>query len=713
MKQIFKNYSLKCCLIFAIIGISGFYHVALAQGIKDTINLTVVEIRDSSVKLITFPSNSILKTEVQKASTRDLGEYLRSIPNVSGVRKGGASLDPVVRGFKFSQLNVNVGGGLKVENGCPNRMDPVTSHVEPEDIESIEVLKGPFVLKYGPSFGGIINLKTENPQPYEKFEIHANAMVGFETNWNGQKEHLSILGGNKKVYFLLSGGFRNYGNYRSGASEGNDTSFMASFKKYNYTAKIGFSPSKNQQIMLSFDEIHGQNVLYPALPMDEKSDDTRMLALDYHSEYLTGKLKKVDVKIYQSDVCHNMDNHLRSTWSSKQMISIVDAVNTGGRAEFSFLFSKFKVSTGLDLEHIYKDGTRTMTMQMMGTTSSKKSNLWKDGQITNAALFGECRTNLGSLDLMGALRFDFNDADSKDTLMILKDNITYFGKSNSQFKNISASLGIERKLNKNLKLALALGRGMRSPNMLERFIKLMAVGLDNYDYLGNPQLKPETNYEADLTLSYSKHNYGSLSFNMFYSRVQDYIYSELLPSSVVKPQTLGVFGVKQFSNVDYVILKGFEFGYSSPVFGNLWGSIVGSLTYGEIPEVRKYIISGNQVTGETLMKNDALSEIPPFESSLTLNYSLLKGKLVPRLMIRAVAAQKHISEAFYEKETPGFVLANLSVNYKINRFARINAGVNNIFDKAYYEHLNRKIIGSSVNLFEPGRSFYISAYLSI
>jgi len=291
--------------------ISGFLFLNVqAQSIRDTVNLPGVEISDSTMKAHPYRVELITKKAMNDAAVRDMGDFLRTIPNVAGVRKGGASIDPVVRGFKYSQLSVNVGGGLKVENGCPNRMDPVTAHVEAEDIEDVEVFKGPFALRYGPSFGGIINLKTENPRPFDKFEIHANGVYGFETNWNGQKEHVSVLGGNKKIYFLVSGGSRNYGSYQSKAVEDRDTTFRSSFKKYNYTAKLGFSPTKNQRIILSYDEIHGRNVLYPALPMDEKSDDTRMMAADYNFTNGQGRLKKLDIHLYHSDVDHTMDNSL-------------------------------------------------------------------------------------------------------------------------------------------------------------------------------------------------------------------------------------------------------------------------------------------------------------------------------------------------------------------------------------------------------------------
>ena len=75
-----------------------------------------------------------------------------------------------------------------------------------------------------------------------------------------------------------------------------------------------------------------------------------------------------------------------------------------------------------------------------------------------------------------------------------------------------------------------------------------------------------------------------------------------------------------------------------------------------------------------------------------------------------VAAQKHISGAFYEEETPGFALMDLSVRWNITKFLDLNTGVSNMFDRSYYEHLNRRIIGSRENLYEPGRVFFVSVY---
>ena len=298
-------------------------------------------------------------------------------------------------------------------------------------------------------------------------------------------------------------------------------------------------------------------------------------------------------------------------------------------------------------------------------------------------------------------------------MKIAKNELAYFDNLKTNFVNFSGNIGVNRKINNNISLAIALGRGMRSPNMLERFIKLMAVGYDNYDYLGNLQLKPEVNNEVDLTFYYNKESLGKLYVNAFYSFVQDYIYATLIPSSITKPQTSGVLGVKQFVNIPTAVFKGFELGYNTSDKYKVGGSIVAAYTHGILPSTTKYIINNNQVVGADIIKNDPLSEIPPFEATTSIYYKFLNNKIIPRITFRVVANQYNVSEALYEQKTSGFALFNFSLKYKINKYSSLTTGVNNILNRSYYEHLNRKIIGTTTNLYEPGRVFFINIYLNI
>ncbi|MFC2123213.1 TonB-dependent receptor plug domain-containing protein, partial [Bacteroidota bacterium] len=543
-----------------------------AQQVDKTVTLDSIVIEGKIINQVTYiPSTYINMQQLRSSYSNDIGGYLRSIPNVSGIRRGGASLDPVVRGYKYSQLNVVLNNGIKIENGCPNRMDPVTSHIETEDVENMEVIKGPYLLRYGPSFGGVINLVTENLKSYEKFEVHADALMGYESNWKGEKFHGSLYGGNSKVFFLLSGGYRNYGNYTSGTRKGENTSYKTAFNKYNYSAKLGYAINSDQRLVLSYTSAQGRDVMFPALPMDELKDDTKIMSLDYTARNLSPVIQSLEAKLYRTDVNHVMDNSNRPSYSLMHMVADVDATNTGGRAGITMQMGKHHIFTGLDYEHIEKDGQRTGTMEMMGTISTNIKKLWYDALIRNVGIFGEYRTYFSSFELNASIRGDVNKATSGDTLKIENGGVNYFNDVNSQFYNLSLSVGITKKINQWLDVSLALGRGTRSPNMLERYIKLLPVGYDRYDYLGNPQLKPETNNEVDLTFQVRNENSGNMYVNFFYSYVQDYITANLLPPSVVTPQSQGVLGVKQFSNTNYITSRGFEFGYQSPVRYKLGG----------------------------------------------------------------------------------------------------------------------------------------------
>src|SRR5690606_37846686 len=129
---------------------------------------------------------------------------------------------------------------------------------------------------------------------------------------------------------------------------------------------------------------------------------------------------------------------------------------------------------------------------------------------------------------------------------------------------------------------------------------------------------------------------------------------------------------------DYVTNKGFEFGYRSPTKYKLGGDIVAAYTYGVLPQTTKHIVSEGEIVDAVELKDDALPEIPPFEATVNFHYKMLKETVIPRLTLRMVAAQNHISDAFYETRTAGFWVMNFSVRGKLTRVAAINAGISNI-----------------------------------
>ena len=658
-----------------------------------------------------FRIEKVSLKEIEKTNISGIGNFLRHEPNVGGIKKGAVGIDPVVRGFKYSQLNIQINGGTKIEGGCPNRMDPAMAHVELNDLHSITILKGPFALKYGPNFGGVINMTTHKPKFYQKFENHVDAFVGGQSNHEGFKGSIGVHGGGDIVSYYLKGNYKKYGDYKSG----DDIIIPSSLTQYNIAGSVGIKPADGHILEIGLDRSWGRNVDFPALPMEERKDDTRLFNLGYLGVDFGKTVNYIQFKVYKSYVQHEMDNKNRPFSDTVVAISDIKAINTGGRLGVNLNAFKGRLELGTDYEQISKDGVRTKYLIMQPNLPMFYEDLWNNALIKNLGVYAEWQRKFAALDFIVSLRYDYNTAHS-DTLIRNKPNgapVYENDNTASTFNNISFSTGLTWHLNKYNELIFSLGRGVRSPDMTERFIILLPISYDPYDYLGNPQLKPEANNEIDLGYRFNKRNIGAIDASVFFSYVTNYITGELQPPSIVKPQTKGVLGVKKFVNIDKAYLTGFELSFATSLQYKWFVNMNAAYTMGVNPKATQYVFEEGEVIDERIINNDPLPEIPPFESNISFGYRFLNQKLIPEFNIRLVADQNKVSEAYYEPASPGFTTLDFILTYKYNAYLKVYAGVTNIFNANYYEHLNRRIIGSESPLYEPGRMFYMNLIIHL
>jgi iron complex outermembrane receptor protein len=132
-------------------------------------------------------TDNLYRTNIQAQSLElknkhDVGEIFSSEAGFGVIKRGNYAMEPVLRGFKYEQLNVQYNNGCTSSNACPNRMDPAISQVAPEEIEKIEIIKGPYSVRYGQTFGGVINVVTKRPLKTEKFKISGSVNGGYKSN---------------------------------------------------------------------------------------------------------------------------------------------------------------------------------------------------------------------------------------------------------------------------------------------------------------------------------------------------------------------------------------------------------------------------------------------------------------------------------------------------------------------------------------------------
>ncbi len=678
---------------------------------ESTLNLSEVEILDSKISNTPTIVTKIGLKQLDETNLTDIGAVLSKQPNIGGIRKGATGIDPVVRGFKYSQVSVLLNDGTRIEGGCPNRMDPTASHVNINDLSDISIYKGPFALKYGPSFGGLIMLETHKPVFYNEYDNSISMILGGQTNHVGQRTGLRLNGGNSIISYVLSTNWNKYGNYTAG----NGDIINAASNNYNVNAGIGYKPIIGHTITLNFERSWGRNVDFPTLPMDERKDDTEVYKFSYLVSKFKNSINYLKLMAYHSNVNHEMDNKSRPFSDTVVAISKIHATNTGGRLALNMDAFNGNFEVGSSFEQINKDGNRYKHLILQPGLPVLTENLWNKAVINNLGVYAEFHQSIKKINWIIAFRGDLNSAKS-DPMIRLKKNgsIVYENTdTDSEYFNFSISAGITWQINPKSRINLSVGKGTRSPDMTERFITLLPVGYDPYDYLGNPKLLPENNHELDFGYTHDCSWSGYFNASVFFSYVTDYISAVILPPSQVMPQTKGVLGVKNFINIDKVYLTGFEVIYNTPD-KNLWQvKLSTAYTAGINPTAIKYIYESGDVVDEEKIKNDPLPEISPLEGNIWFNYSFLKKQLFTEINLRLVAKQNKISEAYNENASPGFNTLNFKAVYSYSKQLNVVMGVKNIFDVAYYEHLNRRIVGSKTPFYEPGRIFYATLIINL
>jgi len=111
--------------------------------------------------------------------------------------------------------------------------------------------------------------------------------------------------------------------------------------------------------------------------------------------------------------------------------------------------------------------------------------------------------------------------------------------------------------------------------------------------------------------------------------------------------------------------------------------------------------------GTNLVDDEPLPEMPPLEANVVLGYEHWRKRVRIELDGRFAARQNRVSSLYGEEETPGFSVFGGEIELRLLDHFRVIAGIDNIFDEQYYEHLSRREkIADGEPIPEEGRNVY-------
>jgi iron complex outermembrane receptor protein len=655
---------------------------------------SLLMLEDVLVSVDERPSYSQRQFDAETALRNDpknIGDVFKDKSGFGLVKRGGYAMDPVFRSFKYEQLNLIYDGGVYISGACPNRMDPASVQISPAEIDRIELVKGPFSVRYGQTMGALINIITNKNKAVDKFTINGEVTGGYEVNGNGRSGRASISGTGTKFDFSLLGGTMSFDDYKNG----DGLTVPSGFSTSNYAVKLGVNPWKNHRLQLSWRQSFGKDIQHAALPMDSPKDNSSVFSLDYGVRNLSNSLMSLNFKAFYTYVDHLMTNENRPNFMAVDARSPVNATTYGGRIELGLQTgSKHFAFIGADLRTVGKDGVRNRLVKMMNGNQldppkSFTDLIWQDSWLYDMGIFAESNVLVNEkLDLVFGGRIDFIKSGADNPAPDFEQ--TYADLSPQSEVNFNVTASANHYFGQNGLAQLSLGRGQRAANLVERYINHFNVGMDVYEYVGNPFLKAEVNYQADFTV---RNVSGRLHWlvNVFYSKMNNFI-SAVVDESLPRKFMPGAEPryAKRFVNIDDSWQTGFD----------------AELTY-KLTEAFLANVGGYFTHAQNVDFDEPLAEIPPLTGLAAIRYE--KQGVRVEFAGRFVAKQARVAPSFDESETPGFNVFDFTITYKPLKNLNTSLALRNIFDANYYEHLSRPYKNQSEGgmFYEPGRSLRV------
>lgn len=605
------------------------------------------------------------------AAARDTAALLEAAPGAAVVRNGQQTGIVQLRGLFGDRINVSV-DGMHITPACPNHMDPPLHYISAQSLAELQVIAGITpVSQGGDSIGGTVIAKSAAPRFGDTvaFTSFGRIGAGYNGSNTGDDEHLRVGGANNRFSVGYAAEHLRGGNLQFPGGEVADTGYTLNNQDLTLATKTGAGVWR-----LDAGKHKTQDAGTPALPMDMIRDDADTLALGYQGDAGFGML---EAKIYRHRIDHLMDNYSLRPAGMSRMFAPATSDDSGASLATSIARGDSVLRFGA--EFLSND----FDSYSQNAVSGMRQDIIRDASRDRLGVYGEWQANFGqSWQTIAGLRQDTVRSDAADILnrgMAPLSDQTSFNSRAHDFTdhNWDATLLARYRASAAVDYEIGLARKTRSPNLVERYLwtpaNASAGQADGRTYLGNLDLRPEVSQQVSLGAAWRGAAWR-IAPSLFYDRVSDYIQG----TPIARLDSSGN-PVLQYTNLGRADLYGID-GRWSYMWSEALG-LRGTLSY---------------VRGENQDNGDNLYRIAPLRGDVNLDYRT--GAWKHTVEWRLVARQDKV--AAYNGETPtgGYGLVNLRTRWQLGKAASLSAGVENLFDKYYADHLGgiNRVSGGNV-----------------
>lgn len=438
------------------------------------------------------PVTLITAADIQRLQPEDMFDVLRRAPGINMRRNGGigATTSLFLRGASTNQTLVLV-DGVRISSATSGTT--ALEHLDPEQIERIEVVRGSHSSLYGAdAIGGVIQIFTKRGQegfhPEVKLSAGTNAL---------QEYQASLTGGSDKLQYRVSSNHLQTDGFDR-RNDGDDDAYR------NTSSSAFLSWEISNQVSTEFS--------YQLSRGESEFDGAGLPFTKFRVESLSNK------------TMFDFTENLKVTATVARSTDLSDSRNDVSGLGFGAIKTR-RDSYGLQSDYQLGEsqtitlGAETYNDRVSGNTAYVESSR------KNRAFYGQYQLSWGQFDFLAGWRKDDNE---------------HFETANT--RNLSLGYAI----NDNIKAIYSYSTGFKAPSFNDLY----------FPGFGNPSLTAERSKSRELTLK-GNWDAGSLELSFFRTRFKDLIEFAFDPMVGFLPFNVGEARIKGFDVVAATELGGY------------------------------------------------------------------------------------------------------------------------------------------------------------
>lgn len=622
------------------------------------------------------------------AQAQDAASLLADVPGVAIVRNGSQTGMPQVRGLHADRVRVLV-DGMSLTPACPNHMDPPLHYLAPSRTGSLLVVPGVAPVSLGgDNLAGTIVAESAPPffstnRVLKPFAEVSGAGYSVNDGWAAA----ATAGVASRDYSLsYDGSFQGADDYRFPGGR-----VLASGYEIMHQRVRGAADTAKGQVWAEAGLSRTRDAGTPALPMDMIEDDGWHGAVHYDGDLTVATLQS---RLYYHYTDHLMDNYSLRPAGMRRMFSPATSGDLGFMTGVAMPRGGQTYRLGIDYAGNWFDAYQQNAVNGLRQTTINDATRQRLG----AYLEWQNDWSDQWRSLVG-VRTDSVWSDAGNVEAWFADaaaDAARFNAADHAFADLNLDAMAALRFSPAEPVAFEIGaaRKNRAPSLVERYLwtplSASAGQADGRTYLGDLGLDPETAWQFNLAADLHGPRWR-FKVSPFYTLVDDYIQGRPISRLDANLQP-----VLEYANLDEARLYGVDAG-------------------GEWEFIRQFTLSGalGYVRGEDLENDDNLYRLAPLHGRVALDWT--NGRFSAGFEGVLAAEQDEVSAYNGEPATPGWAILNLRAGWRINRYLDLQAGLENVFDEAYADHLGgiNRVSGSDVAVGERLPGYGRSGYLAL